>query len=349
MNKERVDSGESARSFYGQYIVPFLQRGSFPMSAQAVVWPGPGQVLVEERPLEKPGPGQVQLEAEVSLISPGTERAFLLQLPNTSERYPQYPGYNFVGRIAELGPQVEGWQVGDRVAASAPHASHVCTRANKLLAVPPSLSPEQAAFFNMGAIALQGVRRARIELGESVAVVGQGLIGLLALQWARLQGGVPLLAIDPLESRRALALDCGADEALDPEKDPLENRAQVVIEATGAPEPINSALLCAQPAGRVVLLASTRGETQVNFYRDVHKKGLVLLGAHNGARPREESRPGVWTWEEDGRTVLNLLAHRRLDVAPFISHRFPAAQAPRAYELLKAWDPGLLGVVLQWN
>ena len=123
----------------------------------------------------------------------------------------------------------------------------------------------------------------------------------------------------------------------------------MVIEATGAPEPINAALKMAAPAGRVVLLASTRGETQVNFYRDVHKKGLSVLGAHNGARPPLESRPGVWTWQEDAGAVLELLRYGRLEVAHLITHRLPGSEASAAYELLKQWDPGLLGVVLQWN
>lgn len=98
-----------------------------------------------------------------------------------------------------------------------------------------------------------------------------------------------------------------------------------------------------------MLLASTRGETQVNFYRDVHRKGLTVLGAHNSARPGLESQPGVWTWLDDTRAVLRLLELGRLEVASLVTHRVPARQAATAYELLKDWHPSLLGVVLEWS
>ena len=328
------------------------------METRQVVWPATGEVAVEEGQISSPKSDEVVLEADCTLISPGTERAFLLQLPNTSGKYPMYPGYNFVGTVVECGEEVDQVGLGTRVVASAAHASHVKIKAKGLIPVPEGLASETAAFFNMGAIVLQGVRRARIELGESVGVIGQGLIGLLAVQLARHQGGLPLIAVDPQDSRLELARRCGADTVVDPQQAGELERvvaslegggAAVVIEATGAPEPINTALGMARPDGRVVLLASTRGETEVNFYRDVHKKGLTVLGAHNGARPVVESRPGVWTWAEDCRTILDLLSLGRMQVDFLISHRFAAEEAPQAYELLKEWDPNLLGVVLQWR
>ena len=320
------------------------------MKTWGVVWPAAGQVEIEERQLAAPGVGEVLLQAERTLISPGTERAFLLNLPNTSGNYPQRPGYNFAGRVLELGPQVEGLAAGQRVVAPAPHAAHALVRADQVCPVPEAVALEEAVFFNMGTIALQGVRRARVELGEGVAVIGQGLVGLLALQLARLQGGAPLIAVDPVESRLAQSRQYGADLALTPQQArDLTPLPAVVIEATGAPEPINAAFQLAQAGGRVVLLASTRGETQVNFYRDVHRKGLTVLGAHNNARPGRESHQGVWTWMDDCSCVLALLQLKRFAVAPLITHRVPAREAPRAYELLKQWDPGLLGVVLEWS
>jgi threonine dehydrogenase-like Zn-dependent dehydrogenase len=126
--------------------------------------------------------------------------------------------------------------------------------------------------------------------------------------------------------------------------------AAVVIEATGHPDAILTAFALARPGGRVVLLGSTRGETeQVNFYRDVHKKGLTIIGAHNMARPKVESYPGWWIAEDDQRVALKLLASGRLMVEPLITHRFGWQQAPQAYERLKAWDTNTLGMVLDWH
>jgi threonine dehydrogenase-like Zn-dependent dehydrogenase len=87
----------------------------------------------------------------------------------------------------------------------------------------------------------------------------------------------------------------------------------------------------------------------VNFYRDVHKKGLILYGAHNSIRPHQESSSNFWTLEDDSLLLLSLITQKRFNVAPLISHRVPGEDAPKAYQLLMEWNPGLLGVVLQWN
>src|SRR5439155_9348595 len=115
---------------------------------------------------------------------PGTERAFFLGLPNTRRQFPSYPGYSNIGRVVAAGEAVQGLTPGDRVASAGNHASHVVARAVQCYGVPEGLASEEAVYFNLGSIALQGVRKARIELGEAVAVVGLGLIGNLALQLA---------------------------------------------------------------------------------------------------------------------------------------------------------------------
>src|SRR5205085_2151310 len=107
------------------------------------------------------------------------------------------------------------------------------------------------------------------------------------------------------------------------------------------PDPVNDALRLAGEHGRVVLLASTRGETTTNFYRDVHKKGLTVLGAHASSRPAGESSPGYWTVAEDNRVAMRLLAGGRLQVGPLTSEVLPAEQAPRAYEWLASWRKDL--------
>jgi threonine dehydrogenase-like Zn-dependent dehydrogenase len=251
-------------------------------------------------------------------------------------------------------------QVGDRVASTQGHTSHFVTAPNRLLKVSSTdVPPEEAVFFNLGAIALQGVRKTRIELGETALVLGQGLIGLLALQLSKLSGAFPLIAADLTDSRLETSKSMGADYTLNPEDADFSTQLNditkddgptVVIEATGHPDAISTALDVAGWGARVVLLASTRGETpKVNFYRDVHKKGLILYGAHNSIRPRQESSPNFWTLEDDSLLLLTLIAQKRFNVAPLISHRVPGEDAPKAYQLLMEWNPDLLGVVLQWN
>ena len=227
--------------------------------------------------------------------------------------------------MVEVGRNVSGYSEGDRVASTHGHTSHFVTSPSRLLKIEPSdAASEELVFFNLGAIALQGVRKARIELGESTLVIGQGLIGSLALQLAKLSGAVPVIAADLTDSRLELSKNIGADFTFNPEDTDFSKQLSaatmgkgptVVIEATGHPDAITTALDVAGWGARVVLLASTRGETpKVNFYRDVHKKGLILYGAHNSIRPRQESSPNFWTSEDDGRLMLSLIAKGRFNV-----------------------------------
>ena len=330
------------------------------INAQRVVWPSRAKVDVETFTLPPIGDDEVLVATNATLISPGTERAFLLGLPNAQGHYPSRPGYSNIGTVIEIGNAVTGFKVGERVASTQGHTSHFATAPNRLLKVASADVPsEEAVFFNLGAIALQGIRKARIELGEATLVLGQGLIGLLALQLAKLSGALPAIAADLTDSRLELAKTIGADAILNPEDTNFSeqlntvtngNGPAVVIEATGHPDAVSTALDVAGWGARVVLLASTRGETpKVNFYRDVHKKGLILYGAHNAVRPRQESSPNYWTLKDDSHLLLTLIAEKRFDVAPLISHRVPGEEAPKAYQLLMEWNPSLLGVVLQWN
>lgn len=330
------------------------------MEAQRVVWPDRAKVDIETFTLPPIGDDEVLVATECTLISPGTERAFLLGLPNAQGRYPTRPGYSNIGTIVEVGKTVRDWEVGDRVASTQGHTSHFVALPSRLLKIASADVPaEEAVFFNLGAIALQGIRKARIELGEATLVLGQGLIGLLAMQLSKLSGALPLIAADLTDSRLEISKRVGADYTFNPEDTDfsaqLEEATQgngpaIIIEATGHPDAITTALDVAGRGARVVLLASTRGETpSVNFYRDVHKKGLILYGAHNSIRPRQESSPHFWTLEEDSLLLLSLIAQKRFNVIPLISHRVPGEDAAQAYQLLMAWNPGLLGVILQWN
>ena len=330
------------------------------MKAQRVVWPDRAKVDVETFALPPIGDDEVLVATECTLISPGTERAFLLGLPNAQGRYPSRPGYSNIGTVIAVGKAVTDCEIGDSVASTQGHTSHFVTSPSRLLKVASADVPaEEAVFFNLGAIALQGVRKARIELGEATLVLGQGLIGLLAMQLSKLSGALPVITADLTDSRLDISKSVGADYTFNPEDADFSEQLNsitegsgptVVIEATGHPDAISTALDVAGRDARVVLLASTRGKTpSVNFYRDVHKKGLILYGAHNSIRPRQESSPNFWTLEDDSVLLLSLITHKRFDVAPLISHRVPGEDAPKAYQLLMEWNSDLLGVVLQWN
>jgi threonine dehydrogenase-like Zn-dependent dehydrogenase len=327
------------------------------MEGLRVIFRAPKLVEVEGFKVEPPKPGRLLVRTVCSLISPGTETAFLMALENTSQVFPQYPGYSNIGIVEEVGEGVQGFKPGDLVASPSNHASHVYPKAEESFKVPEALSPREASFFNLGIIALQGVRKSRVELGEPAVVLGLGLVGQMASQLLRLDGAMPVIAIDQLDNRVMMAKRLGADYAIISKVDAEEEvkkvtegkGAGVVIEATGHPEAIGTAFKLASMRGRVVLLGSTRGLSTVNFYRDVHRKGLFVIGAHNSIRPLYESSEGYWTRMDDGKTIFRLMAKGMLSCGALISRVVKAEDAPLAYRLLMEEKDKILGVLLDWN
>ncbi|MBO3803577.1 MAG: zinc-binding alcohol dehydrogenase, partial [Candidatus Brockarchaeota archaeon] len=286
------------------------------MAGRRVVFAQKGVVEVQDFHLKEPGPKEVLVRSVSSLISSGTEGAFLMALPNTPQTFPQYPGYSNAGVVEAVGSDVKGLSRGVGVVSWANHASHALCPAERVFAIPDGLSFDEASFFALASTALQGVRRAEVELGESVAGIGQGVVGQLALQLAKLSGATPLVAIDVIDERLEISKSCGADLAVNPKKANVEGEvraategkgADVVIEATGNPEAIPVAFKLASANGRVVLLGSPRGECTVNFYPEIHRKAIKVIGAHNSMRPERDSHHGHWTEGDDIRLVLKLM------------------------------------------
>jgi len=328
------------------------------MRGHRVVVSAVGQVEIEWYDPPPPGPGQVLLRALSTLISPGTERAFFLNLANTNPEYPYVPGYSFVGEVIAVGDAVDSLKAGDRAVCRAAHQSHALVDAGDCLKVPAALADEEAAFFALLAIAMQGARKARIELGESVVVLGAGVVGILAMRLAQLSGGLPVVGVDLDQRRLELAKQIAADETLMNDDSLGRNLrallgadgADVVIELTGAPAAAATAFQLAATGGRVVLVGSARGDTKdVNFYRDVHRKGLLVIGGHESNQPRQDSSPGYWTARREYALALQLMARGRVQTAPLITQRYNWREFKSAYAQLADWDRGALGMIVEWD
>lgn len=331
------------------------------MKAERIVWPEPGQTVLEEFDIPVPKPGEVLLETECSVVSAGTEKACFLAKPNTVSTFPQYPGYSAAGRVLEVGPNVKDFRPGDRIVAyHSPHASHAVKQTRDLVRIEdPALPANEAAFTIIAAMSLQGIRKACIELGETVAVMGQGLLGLFATQLARLDGALPLIALDLDPKRCELALKLGADHALSPKAEDFEETfrsltdgqgANAIIEVTGVPMAMNQALACAAWRGRIVALGCTRERTNgIDFYQQIHKPGVSIIGAHNFVRPKHESSPGHWTMRDDLRALLRMISSKRLQVRPMISEQVSPEQAPAIYRRLAETSFPPLGIVFDWQ
>ncbi|MDW8062158.1 MAG: zinc-binding alcohol dehydrogenase [Nitrososphaerota archaeon] len=323
-----------------------------------VVFEDKGVVSLEEYEIGSLEPGRLLVKTFYTLISPGTETAFLLGLPNTPSVYPQYPGYSNVGVVEDLAEDVELFKVGDIVVSPSRHASIVNPKAENTFKIPEGLDPIEAVFFYLSAIALQGVRKSEPEIGESAVVLGLGLIGQLAAQFLALSGATPIIGVDLYDYRVKVTESLSIDYGLNPLKIDVASEvyrvtdgrgASIVIESTGNPEAVNLAFKLAGRRGRVVLLGSTRGLSTVNFYSDVHRKGLIIIGAHNSIRPRTESSRWFWNLRDDVEVVFKLLSKKRLKVRELISSILDYRSAGEAYRLLIDSKDRVISIALDWR
>ena len=332
-------------------------------SGYQTVFPAAGEVALEAAEWGDPGPGEVLLRMRATLISTGTElTAMSGDFPPDSAwaryiRYPHHPGYSAVGEVIAVGEGVEGWRVGQRAQSWARHASHGLVKAAGLLPVPEGVADEEAVFATLAEIAMNGLRRGRVAFGESVVLVGAGLVGQLALQWCRKAGAWPVIAVDVAERRLEIARESGATQTIAAlsqdavaEVEALaDGGADVVFEVTGNPRAIPGCLKLARRLGRVVLLGSPRGPVSVDFHDDAHSRGLEIIGAHNSTHPRHEQPNTPWTIARHTRLFLDWLAAGEARVEHLITHRLPGRQAPEAFRMLLADRSQAMGVVLDWT
>ena len=340
-------------------------------TGQCVVFEAIGKAALRPCEISSPQAGEVLVASDYTAISAGTERANLMALPNTgtghggynwksSGGFPFHPGYCGVGRIAACGEGVESLSVGDRVVGNwGGHRSHFVRKASDLTRIDDdAIDSLDASFARIAVFSLLGVRKLRIELGESVLVAGQGLLGVFALQVAALSGAVPVFVSDFNPARRELAMKLGATAAFAPDEHFVERVLAAtggkgvdgVVEVTGIAKALQQALECVARDGRISLLGCTRiSDVPIDFYRYVHRRGISLIGAHTDTRPAKESAPGRWTEADDYRTFLKLVAAGKMQVRPIISEVVSPEKAEEVYARLANDPQAPLGIVFDWR
>jgi 2-desacetyl-2-hydroxyethyl bacteriochlorophyllide A dehydrogenase len=310
---------------------------------------GPGNC--ELRPFEEaaPGPGEVLVETLVSAVSAGTERAYLLSLENTGISYPYVAGYSQVGRVVASG-YGNVPQPGELVASSGPHASLHLTHASRTFVLPRGVSVEHASLLQMGFIALQGVRKAAIVPGEQVLVLGCGLIGQLAAQFAVAAGGrVTAAARSP--ERLAVSRACGIPATLTVQdrKQLDAQRADVIIDATGVPGSIHDAVAAAARGGRIVLLGSNRGISIDIDQSALRSKRLTIVGAHVASVPAVDSSRHAWPRKRECELFLDFLARGRLHIDPLITRRTSPTDCAEVYRDLAEGKAKPVAILFDWR
>ena len=251
-------------------------------------------------------------------------------------------GYCHVGQVLDAG-DVPGFAGGDRVVSNAPHAEVVSASPAFAARIPAAVSDEQASFTPLAAVALQGLRLLAVQPGETVVVMGLGLIGQLAVRLLRARG-VHVVGIDPDSAKCATAALAGA--VIWSPSAPLPailaaGAAGVLITAsTSSDEPVNLAARLCRRRGRVVLVGVT-GLTlnRADFYQN--EVSFQVSRSYGSADPADRSSARA-NFDE----VLALLASGALDVAPLLTSRHTFDEAPKIYDDLRR--PGAYGLLIEY-
>ena len=331
------------------------------MKTKTIVFTGPKTAELldwETCPMES---DSVLVKMEYTVVSGGTERACILGLPNAGTKFPKFLGYCGIGYVQEVGDKVTSVVPGDRVLTY--HSRHsqynVRPEAKVTKVTQENLDSLEAAFTVIATMGLGGLRKLELELGESGMIMGLGLLGTFALQFMRLSGAYPIIAADLNPDRRKLALELGADYALDPSApDFVETVMRITdgkgvngtVEVTGVSAAMNQALQCAARQGRISLLGCTRiSDCPIDYYQQVHRPGVKLIGAHNFVRPKFESYPHHWTHQDDCKAILKLLAAGRIQMKPIISRVVKPEDCAEIYTQLSEDPLFPMGTVFDWR
>jgi polar amino acid transport system substrate-binding protein len=280
-------------------------------------------------------------------------------------------GYSAAGIVVGIGEDISEFQVGDRVACAgvgfASHAEVLSVPKNLCVHLPGNVSFESGSFGTLGAIALQGIRLSEPTLGESIVVIGLGLVGQLTVQLLK-ANGCRVFGLDLDPQRVKLAIDLGADDAAvsgDESAKAIDNwtrgrgaDAVLITAATESNQPVELAAKISRLKGRVVVVGMTglNIPRQPFFSRELK---LTISMSYGPGRydPEYEERghdyplPYVrWTERRNIEAFLELISSGKLDVERLITHRFQIDEAERAYQLISGnVDEAYLGVILNYD
>ncbi len=329
-----------------------------------VIFVKPKEVVLKQIEMPVPKKGEVLIKTIVTQISTGTELTILSgEFPKGSHwadyaEYPFYAGYSNIGKVIDTGKDVNKNLIGKIVATETPHASYVTCDSKKLRLVPKGLSLEDASFFTIAEIVINGVRLAKIEPGESVAVFGLGLLGQLTVEFLRFCGAWPVVAIDIASFRRKLALKSGAHCSLNPmdkdfakkmKKITKKRMFDVVFEVTGNPNVIPGELEFLRERGRQIILSSPRGQSTLDFHDLINAPSRVIIGAHNYSHPKIATTYNQWTCARDVELFFDLLVANEMKVSHLITNTYKWDKAKEAYQMLLKDRTKTLGVMLYWD
>lgn len=323
------------------------------LKTNRVFWPAPEVADFNSVKMLGPTKDEILVDVAYSVISPGTERAQLLGLPGVLEHIPDvpyFPGYSGSGKVLVIGKNVKKFKVGDRVAGRIQHGSPSVVKENLLFHVPNNVSLEKAAFIELGIIVLQGIHKAYIQPGESVIIIGQGIIGQIALRLSRIVGGTPVVAVARTIAKESASLSAGGADWFQTIKELKSGEDfDVVIDSTGDPNIFPLACSLIRSGGRIIGLGTPFGQGVVNLGKNSSKSNISIIGAHISGVPNNEQTTRYWTYRNEGELFLNLLDQNKFSFDNLITHRINPEKANEIYESLRVGNSKMIGIIFEWN
>jgi predicted dehydrogenase/threonine dehydrogenase-like Zn-dependent dehydrogenase len=358
-----------------------------------------GETFVIDAPRPNVSAGKLLISTSVTLVSAGTERMLIdFAKANYLDKAKQQPeklrqvldkvktdgllttidavisklkepialGYCNVGTVLEVGGGVEGFKVGDRVLSNGAHAEIVNVPANLCAKIPDGVADETAVFGVLASIGLQGIRLANPTLGESVVVIGAGLIGLLTVQILR-ANGCRVLAIDFNSDRLAIAAAYGASVCnLSIGEDPVAAGlgfsggvgvdAVLITASTKTSDPVSQAARMSRKRGRIILVGVAGLEINRSEFYEKELSFQVSCSYGPGRYDPSYEEDGNdypigfvrWTVRRNFEAVLELMERGGIDTSRLLTHSFPVESAPEAYACLTS-NPSALGILLRFT
>ena len=279
-------------------------------------------------------------------------------------------GYSSSGFVLEIGKNITDIAVGDRVACAgagyANHAEIISAPRNLVCKIPENVDFDEAAFTTVGAIAMQGIRRAQVQFGDIVVIIGLGLLGQIASQILK-AAGAHVIGIDIMKERVELAKElCGADICFTGGNAAVDNVLKytegigadsvLIYAATTSNEPVKQAMAMARKKGRVIVVGAVGMELDRSPFYEKELDFLISCSYGPGRYDPLYEEKGVdypigyvrWTENRNMQEFLKMLSGKKVNVKKLIDHTFPIEDAAKAYETLNT-EKRPIGVLFKYE
>ena len=336
------------------------------METQQLIVTEPGSIELQAGKIDEAlAPHEALVRTEYSIVSAGTEGAgftgLVKEMPfGESGRYPRPTGYGNLGEVIAVGSGDLMCRPGDRVLSFSSHASFVKADAGRFaLPVPREAPGEQMVFARMAGVSISALRSSSVQPGDTVLVIGMGLVGNFAAQLFRL-AGADVLAADLSDYRLRRARECGIERTVNSGTDDLGEavdewtegrKARIVVEAIGVSEVIDQAVAQTGRYGEVILLGSPRAPATFDatpMLLRIHLEAIRMIGSLEWRWPMHESER-TRDLAANYRQIAGWIAAGRLQVAPLLDQLASPADCQRIYEGLTSKREEYLGAVFDWS